>query len=125
MPVAIAFLQSVVSGAGWAECQSLCVPGATFSLQATEALAGVSECSSCQQFADWMKQFVESLESGQATLEVKVAAFDLVESTVALFCTFAVVSQCAFAIRVTGGKVADVVMVWNDGYAAQHTGPQP
>ena len=121
MPVAIAFLQSVVNGVGWAECESLCVPGATFSIQATAALPGVSECNSCQQYAEWMKQFVESLENGKATLEVKVAAFDLIESTVALFCTIAVVSQCAFAIRITGGKVADVIMVWNDGYAAQHT----
>jgi len=112
--VANAFLQHCERGTGWNNCQTLCKPGATFSLQATDELEG-PPCTSCEQYAEFMKGCVEQ-RGGEASFEVHAVAD--AETSVVLFCTSGGFSHCAFCVRIEEDKVADVVKVWNDSYVS-------
>ena len=130
--VALEFFDACETGTGWEGCLPYCHANATFSAQADV----LSEITTLQAYADWMKQMMTPIPDGN--YELKFFAADEERNCVAAVAVFhgtqtgpggpgdptgnTVSADYAYAMDFDGGKICHVTKIWNDFISLRQLG---
>ena len=126
------FFEACETGKGWEDCQTYCLPEATFSAQTT----ALSDITTLEGYCEWMKNLLTPIPDGH--YELKFFAEDEERSCVAACAVFhgtqtgpggpgeptgeTIAADYAYLMEFDGARIRHMTKIWNDAISLQQLG---